>query len=265
MKIGFIGAGNMASAIIAGAIASGSFPPQSLGACDICAEKARALAETHGITEFHSTSELLYTCDVVVLAVKPRTFTELLPAIREKLREKNPLVISIAAGRTLSYIEGLLGFPAPVVRIMPNINAAVGEAMTAYCCSAAVTREQRGFAESFCSSFGRAIDLNERDFPLFGVLAGSAPAYGYMFIDSLARAAVKNGMDRQLALQISAQTVLGSARRILESGEHPWELTDRVCSPGGTTIEGVLSLQRDGFGAAVAAAVDAALEKDRKL
>lgn len=107
--------------------------------------------------------------------------------------------------------------------------------------------------------------LSESYFPLFCSIAGCAPAYAYMFIDSLARSAVKNGMNKSVALEIAAQTVLGSAKKILESDEHPWELIDKVCSPGGTTIEGIVSLQKDGFESAVCNAVDAALQKDKKV
>ena len=148
---------------------------------------------------------------------------------------------------------------------MPNINATVLEAMSAYCCSESVTDDQKEFANKLCSSFGKVIPLSESYFPLFCSIAGCAPAYAYMFIDSLARSAVKNGMNKSVALEIAAQTVLGSAKKILESDEHPWELIDKVCSPGGTTIEGIVSLQKDGFESAVCNAVDAALQKDKKV
>ena len=189
----------------------------------------------------------------------------LLPELREALKKRDALVMSIAAGKKAHYIAALLGYPAVVIRIMPNINATVGAAMSAYCCSARVTDEQRALAEAMCGSFGEVMPLAESMFPLFGVLAGCAPAYSYMFIDALARAGVKNGMAKADALHIAAQTVLGSAKQILESGTHPWELIDRVCSPGGTTIEGVASLQADAFDAAISRAVDAALEKDSRV
>lgn len=172
--------------------------------------------------------------------------------------------MSIAAGKTTEFIEKLLGFKAPVIRIMPNINATVLEAMSAYCCSESVTDDQKEFVNKLCSSFGKVMPLSESYFPLFCSIAGCAPAYAYMFIDSLARSAVKNGMNKSVALEIAAQTVLGSAKKILESDEHPWELIDKVCSPGGTTIEGIVSLQKDGFESAVCNAVDAALQKDKK-
>ena len=148
---------------------------------------------------------------------------------------------------------------------MPNINAAVGEAVSAFCGNKNATEKDLAFAENMCKSFGTAVSLPEKHFPLFGVIGGSSPAFAYMFIDSLARAAVKNGMPKNQALEICAQAVLGSAKMILESKEHPMELADKVCSPGGTTIEGVLSLRENGFEAAVARAVQAAVEKDKLL
>ena len=148
---------------------------------------------------------------------------------------------------------------------MPNINAVVAEAICGYCGNEKTTKDDLDFVQKMCSCFGKAIELPEEKFPIFGVIGGCSPAYAYMFIDAMARAAVKNGLPKQQALEISAQAVLGSAKMILESGEHPWELIDKVCSPGGTTIEGVLALQRDGFEAAVADAVESAFEKDRKL
>lgn len=174
-------------------------------------------------------------------------------------------MISIAAGKTLGFIEEALGFSPALVRVMPNINAKVGAAMSAFCANQQVTQEQKKLVARLFCAIGQVKELDEAFFPLFGVIAGSAPAFAYLFIDSLARAAVKNGMQKQVALEIAAQTVLGSAKLILEGGEHPWALIDQVCSPGGTTIEGIAALQDAGFEAGVRKSVDAALEKDRKL
>lgn len=265
MKIGFIGAGNMASAILEGAVRSGAFSASELCAYDVNSQKAEALKDTLGIATAESCAELIAQSDAVVLAVKPNVFPTLLPSIGADLQKKDPLVISIAAGKTIEFIAGLLPYLAAVVRVMPNINATVGEAMSAYCCNARVTEAQKALTEALCGSFGKVMALSESAFPLFGVLAGCAPAYSYMFIDALARAGVKNGMAKADALKIAAQTVYGSAKQILENSAHPWELVDRVCSPGGTTIEGVASLQADGLDAAVTRAVEAALGKDKRL
>ena len=134
----------------------------------------------------------------------------------------DPLVISIAAGKTLGFIEEVLGFSPALVRVMPNINAKVGAAMSAFCANQQVTQEQKKLVARLFYAIGQVKELDEAFFPLFGVIAGSAPAFAYLFIDSLARAAVKNGMQKQVALEIAAQTVLGSAKLILEGREHPW-------------------------------------------
>lgn len=265
MKIGFIGAGNMASAILRGAVRSGAFKASELCAFDLDTAKTDALNKELGIGTAKNEKDLIAQADVVVLAVKPNVFERLLPVISDDLQVKNPLLISIAAGKTIAFIQSLLNYDAAIVRVMPNINATVGAAMSAYCFNETVTESQKELTEKLCASFGEVMCLSETSFPLFGVLAGCAPAYSYMFIDALARAGVKNGMAKTDALKIAAQTVLGSAKQILESGEHPWALVDRVCSPGGTTIEGVAALQADGLDAAVARAVDAALQKDQKL
>lgn len=265
MKIGFIGAGNMACAMLCGAVRSGTFAPETLLAYDVDATKADALADQLHITAAKSAEELIDAADAIVLAVKPNTLASLLPAISPFLARKNPLLISIAAGKTLSYIGGLLSYNAAVIRVMPNINATVGEAMSAYCCNAQVTAAHKALAERLCGAFGKVMALPEADFPLFGVLSGCSPAFCYMFMDALARAGVKNGLSKADALHIAAQVLYGSAKQVLENDVHPWELVDRVCSPGGTTIEGVASLQADAFDAAITRAVDAALEKDKRI
>ncbi len=265
MKFGFIGSGNMASAIIKGAVLSGNFESNDIMSYDVDLEKPEKLSDSLGISAERDVNVMIEKSDAVILAVKPNVFSTLLPSVSEALSKRQPLIISIAAGKTIEFISSLLTFDAAIIRVMPNINATVGEAMSAYCFNSKVTDEQKSFAEKLCGSFGNVMCLPESSFPLFGVIAGCAPAYAYLFIDSLARAGVKNGMNKKDALKIAAQTVLGSAKMVLECNEHPWELIDRVCSPGGTTIEGVSSLLSDGFESAVMSSVDAALDKDKKL
>lgn len=265
MKLGFIGSGNMADAIVKGILAAGLDCCDGICAYDIDSKKAQAFCSGHNIRCAESLQELIDFADAVVLSVKPNVFGSLLPEISKPLEKKNPLLISIAAGKTIGFIEELLSYNAAVIRVMPNINAKVAGAMCAYCCNARATQEHRKFVTEIFSAVGSIIALDESYFPLFGVIAGSAPAFAYMFIDSLARAGVKNGMNKKVALEIAAQTVLGSAKMILESDEHPWELIDRVCSPGGTTIEGVCRLQSCGFESAITEAVDAGVIKDKKI
>lgn len=265
MTIGFIGSGNMAGAIIKGLLAASLYRADEIAVADITPEASQKCAARLGVQAADTAQELIRRSETVVLAVKPVVFSTLLPDISPALRETKPLLISIAAGKTLDFIEKALGFSPALVRVMPNINAKAGAAMSAFCANQHVTQEHKQLVAQLFGAVGQIRELDESFFPLFGVIAGSAPAFAYLFIDSLARAAVKNGMGKQAALEIAAQTVLGSAKLILESGEHPWALIDQVCSPGGTTIEGIAALQESGLETAIRRAVDAAVEKDRRL
>lgn len=263
--LGFIGTGNMATAIIKGVLASGMLIGEDIAVYDIATEKAEALASEYGLKAFGSENEIAAKCDKVVLSVKPNVFLSLLSKIDSELKQNNPLIISIAAGKTIEFISGCLSYDGKIVRVMPNINAKVGAAVSAYCGKANVSEAELSFVKSLCESFGIAVNIEENLFSVYSAIGGCSPAFAYMFIDSLARGAVKNGMPKNIALEVAAGAVLGSAKMILESQEHPWQLVDQVCSPGGTTIEGVTSLQNNGFEAAVMDAVQAAVDKDKRL
>ena len=263
--LGFIGTGNMATAIIKGAVASGMLKGEDIGVYDIAEDKAKALSDEYGVKVFSSENDIAKNCDKVVLSVKPNVFPSLLAKIDADLKESNPLIISIAAGKTIDFISDCLSYDAKIVRVMPNINAKVGAAVSAYCGKDNVSEDELEFVKALCESFGIAVNISENLFSTYSAIGGCSPAFAYMFIDALARAAVKNGMPKAQALEVAAGTVLGSAKMILESQEHPWQLVDQVCSPGGTTIEGVTSLQNDGFESAVMNAVQAAIDKDKRL
>ena len=263
--VGFIGCGNMASAIIGGILSSGFLDAGSIGVYDILIDKTEAFAKEKGIRFFSSESELIESCSTVVLAVKPNVFPSLLSKVGAFLERNDPLIISIAAGKSTDEIASLLPYSPRVIRIMPNINATVCAAISAYCGNERASAEDKEFALGFCNSFGKGVEIEEKLFSIYSAIGGCSPAFAYMFIDSLARGAVKNGMTKAAALEVAAQAVLGSAKMILESEEHPWKLVDAVCSPGGTTIEGVASLQEDGFEASVIKAVEASYNKDKSL
>lgn len=265
MTIGFIGCGNMASAIIKGLISGNEKIYDNINVYDIYSPAAEKAKKDFGVIALDSECEIADNADIVVLAVKPNIIASVLEKINDIVAKRNPLIISIAAGKTIEFLSGCLTAEARIVRVMPNINAKVGEAISAYCFNDRVTELDKKRVESLLGCIGKVMSLDESSFSLFGVLGGCAPAYAYMFIDALARAGVKNGMKKEDALKIAAQTVYGSAKMILESDEHPWKLIDNVCSPGGTTIEGVTSLQADGFESAVCNAVDKALDKDKRL
>lgn len=262
---GFIGAGNMANAIVKGMVESGAVSPENIMVYDVNPPKIKKFCDDYNIKAAENANEIAKKCSEVVIAVKPYDFPKLLTAIDSDLRENDPLIISIAAGNSIEYIESLLSYEPALARVMPNINATIGESMSAYCVNKRATSEQKEFTKMLCSAIGEATELEEKFFSAFGVIAGSAPAFAYMFVDELARAGVKLGMNKKVALKIAAQTVSGSARLVGSSEEHPYELVDRVCSPGGTTIEGVAKLNENGFSNAIMQAVTATYNKDKKL
>lgn len=264
-KIGFIGCGNMASAIIGGAVSSKFVEGENIRVFDVDTAKMDLLGKEYGVKICNSCEELAENCEFVVLAVKPQIFPTVLPQIKLCLN-KNAVVVSIGAGKTLEYIGGFLNENTPIIRVMPNINAKVGASMSAVCKNVFANDKALDFVKGLCRSFGEVTEIPESQFALFGVIAGCSPAYSFMFIDSMAREAVKNGMKKDEALKICAQAVLGSAKMVLEDKENnPWALINSVCSPGGTTIEGVATLQNEGFDTAVMNAVKASLDKDKKL
>ena len=263
MSIGFIGCGNMASAIICGIIDSKAVNESEINIYDVYAPATNAIKGKYNVNVLSSEKEVAQSSDTVILAVKPNVLAYVLKSIDDAINDK--LIISIAAGKSTEFIQSGLSQEAKIIRVMPNINAKVGEAICAYTANANASEDDKRITEKIFSAVGEVIYLDESYFPLFGVLGGCTPALAYMFIDELARAGVKNGMKKDVALKICAQAVLGSAKMILESDEHPYELIDKVCSPGGTTIEAITSLQDDGFEAAIHRAVDKAVDKDKRL
>lgn len=265
MTIGFIGCGNMGCAIVSGVINSGVMTPENIYVYDRYRPAMDAAVDKFGIKSCENEADVVEKADAVILAVKPNIISSVLNSINAVLEQKSTLLISIAAGKTIEYIRSGLTHDNRIIRVMPNINAVVGEAMSAYTANTDVTSQDKELVEKIFGGVGKIIYLEEKDFPLFGVMGGCSPAFAYMFIDAMARAGVENGMKKDTALVVAAQAVLGSAKMILESDCHPWELIDRVCSPGGTTIEGVISLQADGLEAAVHNAINKSLKKDSKL
>lgn len=265
MNLGFIGCGNMASAIIGGIVEKGIISGGDINAFDVYKPAAQKLGKEYGVNVLGSETEVIKSSDAVILAVKPNVLGAVLSKINIALDESDTLIISIAAGKDLKFMRSHLSHDNRIIRVMPNINAKVGAAMSAYSANEQATDEDKALCDKIFSGVGRVMELDEAHFPLFGVIAGCSPAFAYMFIDALARAGVQNGMKKDTALEIAAQAVLGSAEMILKSDKHPYELIDMVCSPGGTTIEGVASLKEDGFENAVNNAVKKAVEKDSKL
>ena len=263
MTYGFIGLGNMASAILGGMAKSGNFPAGTVYGYTRSPEKTARLAQETGLMPCVSALETAQKADVIILAVKPQMMEGVLSAIAPAVTEEK-LVISIAAGKPTSYYEAALGH-VPVVRVMPNINARVLAATTAVCKGAYAGDGHLDIAMGLFETVGSVYALTEAQFPAFSAIGGASGAFIHLYIDALASAGVQAGLPRTLAQDIACQTVLGSAKLTQESGEHPVALMDQVCSPGGTTIEGVHTLKRLGFETAVQQAIRAIIEKDRRL
>jgi pyrroline-5-carboxylate reductase len=268
MRIGFIGAGTMAGAIVRGVTAAGTVDAGDILLVDTRAEAAQSLAAETGAGVAGSPAELVAGSDVVVLAVKPQVLPAVLDGLRDDLAEHRPLLVSIAAGITLAALGERFPEGLPIVRVMPNVNAMIGAGMAAVCGNEHASEEQVHAVRDLFAAVGDAVVLAERDFSTYTAIAGSAPAFAFAFVDALARGAVKNGMPKALATRIAAQTVLGSARMVLEradDGVTPADLVDLVCSPGGTTIAGMCALDEAAFPAAVVRAVQATVDRDREL
>ncbi|MCR4896376.1 MAG: pyrroline-5-carboxylate reductase [Lachnospiraceae bacterium] len=265
MKIGFIGLGNMAKAIIGGILQSGLAVPSDICGSAKTAATRESVAREFGIDTAGSNAAVAADSDVLFLAVKPVFFPGVIEEIKDSVRE-GALIISVVAGKTIGYLAESFGRKdLHIVRTMPNTPALVGEGCTGLCFDSAVTEEERDLACALCGSFGKAIVVEERLMDVVGAVSGSSPAFVFLFLEALADGAVAGGMPRKQAYEFAGQAVLGSAKLLLETGKHPGELKDMVCSPGGTTIEGVKALEEGGLRAAVMNAMEATIEKTRKL
>lgn len=264
MTYGFIGLGNMASAILRGMAKSGRFQADTIYGYNRSPEKTRRLAEETGLVPCESAAETARKSEVLVLAVKPQMMGEVLPEIAPHITAET-LLVSIAAGKPTGFYESAIPAPVPVVRVMPNINAKVLSATTAVCKGAYATDAHLRTVQTMFETVGSVFPIPESQFSVFSAIGGASGAFIHLYIDALASAGVKAGLPRAMAQDIACQTVLGSARLTQESSEHPIALVDQVCSPGGTTIEGIHTLKRLGFESAVQQAIDAIIQKDRQL
>lgn len=263
-KIGFIGCGNMGKAILGGLIASGQVQPGQIWVFTPSPDKVAALHDEYGINAAQSAQEVAQVADIVFGAVKPNIMIKVLSDVASSLN-KDTLVVSIAAGVTLDQLARALGHDRKIIRTMPNTPSLVNAGMTSVTANALVTEEDIADVLGIFRSFGAAEVVYESMIhPVVGV-SGSAPAYVFMFIEAMADAAVLGGMPRAQAYRFAAQAVMGSAKMVLETGKHPGELKDMVCSPGGTTIEAVKVLEEKGFRAAVIDAIQACMAKSDAL
>ncbi|WP_250506481.1 pyrroline-5-carboxylate reductase [Bowdeniella massiliensis] len=264
---GFIGAGNMASAIISGMLDGGT-KKSDVVVTDAAKDARAAIEKKTGVRTVDSNMSVVECSDVVILAVKPHIIPIVLDEISEAIAEHEPLVVSIAAGLGLAALEELTPKGTKIVRVMPNVNAMVGAGMAAVTGNDAARKKDVAEVVKIFSQVGEAIELEERDFSAYTALAGSSPAFVFSFIDALARGGVKNGIAKPLAVKIAAQAVLGSATMVLDKADEgltPADLVDMVSSPGGTTVAGTVAMEKAGFTPAVVDGVDAVVTRDKEL
>ncbi len=274
MKYGFIGAGNMVSSILNGVLGikkenttDFKIDPKDILITSKSVTSAHALNEIVGgkCTVCEDSESVVDQAQIVVLGVKPHILEEVLPKIKSKIKEKNTLIVTIAAGKKMSFYQEQLGDDIKLIRVMPNINGEVGMATSCFCCTDTVTEAEKTKVKSLFETIGTMTEIDESIFPIFQGLAGSSIAFAYLYINALADGAVKAGMPKKQAMKIVADSMIGCGTMVKESEEHPISIVDRICSPKGVTIEGVTALEESGFSVALRTAFLAMIEKDEKM
>ena len=264
--VAVLGAGMMGGALARGLVQAGAMPSSGLRLFDTHKAKADALAAALGVGALaaDTSDSAISTADLILIAVKPPMVAEVLAQISPTL-SPHQLVVSIAAGIRLATMEALLPGGIPVVRAMPNTPCLVGCGATALCRGASATEEHMSLAQSLFASVGLSVEVPERLMDAVTGLSGSGPAYVYLMIEALADGGVKEGLTRDTARLLAAQTVMGAAQMVLSSDQHPAQLKDNVTTPGGTTIAALHVLERAGIRTALIDAIQAAAERSREL
>ncbi len=264
MKLGIIGLGNMGSAILGGILKNGVLTAADITGAEVNETRRNEMGEKFGIRVTGSGREAADGADIVVLAVKPQVYEQAVGELKDAV-SKDCVVISIAPGKTVKWLTELFGRELKLVRCMPNTPALVLEGCTGVCRNELVSDEEFAQVLKLLNSFGKAYEVEEKQMDAVVAVSGSSPAYVFMLIEAMADAAVAEGLPRAKAYEFAAQAVLGSARMVLETGKHPGELKDMVCSPAGTTIEAVQVLEERGLRAAVMEAMRVCAERSREL
>jgi pyrroline-5-carboxylate reductase len=264
LRIGFLGAGKMASALAKGIVKAGVSRPEDLIASDVIEAARSAFAKEVGCKVTGRNVEVAEVADILIVAVKPEQVEGALQEVAGKLTDRH-LVVSIAAGVTLARLAGALQKGARVIRVMPNTPALVGASASAFALGGAATADDAALAQRIFSAVGVAFQVKESLLDAVTGLSGSGPAYAYAIIEALSDGGVAAGLPRDVATKLAAQTMLGAAKMVLETGQHPGALKDMVTSPGGTTIEGLHELEKGRLRGTLMNAVRAAAEKSKKL
>ncbi|MBE5838469.1 pyrroline-5-carboxylate reductase [Butyrivibrio sp.] len=264
MTIGFIGLGNMAKAMIGGILAKGLMGPNEIIGTAATETTRAKVANKYGIQTRSSNEAVAKDADIIILAVKPQYLKVVIADIMDSV-DDSKIIVSIAAGKTINWLAKEFEKPVKIIRVMPNTPALVLEGCSAVCRNDLVTDNDFHFVIELLESFGKAYTVPESMMDVVVGISGSSPAYVFLFIEAMADAAVAGGMPRKQAYEFAAQSVLGSAKMVLETGKHPGELKDMVCSPAGTTIEAVHVLEKERFRGTVMDAVQACIEKSRSI
>ena len=263
-KIGFIGAGNMGGAILGGIVNSGIIDNEHVIASAKSDKTLERIKNEYKVNVTKDSKEVARFADLIVVAVKPNVYDEVLEEIKDEI-DNEKIVITIAAGKTIESVEKIIGKDKKIIRTMPNTPALVGEGMTSISPNTNINEEELTFVKGLFDSLGQSEIVSEDLIHAVIGASGSSTAYAFMFIEAIADGAVLAGMKRADAYKFAAQGVLGAAKMVLETGKHPGELKDMVCSPGGTTIEAVKVLEEEKFRGAVIKAVEACVEKSREM
>lgn len=264
-KLGFIGAGNMATAMMSGIVAGEIFASGEIIMSDVSGDRLAFLSERYGVNVTSDNREVAKTAEVLILAVKPQYYTQVITEIAPVVTG-DQIIVTIAPGQTLASLAERFGSDGlKIVRTMPNTPAMVGAGITAVTPNANVTAQELQYVQKILGGFGLSEVISENLMDAVVSVSGSSPAYVFMFIEAMADAAVADGMPRAQAYRFAAQAIMGSAKMVLETGKHPAELKDMVCSPAGTTIEAVRVLEEKGFRSAVMEAMKACTERSRSL
>lgn len=263
MILTVIGTGNMGQALVQGFLKNEIIRPNELNLCDIDAQRVENIGRELGAGVYTDAAEAVVEADYVLIAVKPQVFDTVLKSFASNLK-KDSVLISIAAAVSLKRIRTLVSAKQAVVRVMPNTPALVGAGVSAVCFDK-VSADAEDFVTQLLSSCGLVVKGSETQLDAIGCVSGTGPAYLMLFIEAMADAAVKLGIPRTTALEIAAATLYGSGKLATETGLHPAVLKDQVCSPGGTTIEGVIALEKAGLRAAVISAIEASADKNSKM
>ena len=263
-NITFLGGGNMAEALIKGVLAANVAKPEQVIVADISADRIAYLQKTYGIAGDTSNRDAVARADIVLLCVKPQVMDWVLEEIAPAA-DRTKLVVSIAAGITIARIEKALTGGPRVVRVMPNTPALVLAGAAGLSAGSLASQEDMAAGQQIFGAVGRAVGVDEKLMDAVTGLSGSGPAYVFTVIEAMADAGVKAGIPRPLALELSAQTVFGAAKMVVETGEHPGKLRDMVTSPGGTTIAGLHELEKGKLRATLMNAIEAATERSKEL